>query len=129
MSNNIFFTEAGVRERIEICRIAEDELQRIDIEVIPHYGWLPCFSLHFKSCSPIPPHNNTRNLGFILHTFLQLFQVREDGEYLSKFVNKRVRLVYSYDGYGERCVAVGHPYVDKFIFFEDLMKVSDTTYD
>lgn len=127
--SKIFLTEKQINDRLYVYRIKEDQLNRIDVQVIPHYGWLPCLSLHFSSCSPLSPHNNTKNLGFILQTFLQLFDIREDGEYLSKICNKKVRLVYSVEGFHEECVAVGHPYKDRYVFFSDLMKVSDTYYD
>jgi hypothetical protein len=125
----VIATEKDLAQRISIFRISEDELKRIDVQVIPHYGWVTCLTLHFSSGSPIQPYNNTRNLGYVLHHLFQLFDIREDGDYMSNIANKRVRLVYSYDGpYYGQCVAIGHPYKDKFIFFEDLMKVSETVY-
>lgn len=125
----IMVTESTVVERISNYQIKEDELKRIDVQVIPHYGWVTCLTLHFNCGSPIQPHNNTRNLGYVLHHFLQLFDIHEDGAYLSNIANKKVRLVYSYDApFGGQCVAIGHPYKDKFIFFEDLMKASETIY-
>lgn len=128
-TTKVTVTEKDLAQRIGMFRISEDELKRIDVQVIPHYGWVTCLTLHFSSGSPIQPYNNTRNLGYVLHHLFQLFDIREDGDYMSNIANKRVRLVYSYDvPYGEQCVAIGHPYKDKFIFFEDLMKVSETVY-
>lgn len=128
-TNSVIVTEKEIKERIVQYHIAEDELKRVDVQVIPHYGWVTCLTLHFTTSSPVQPHNNTRNLGYVLHHLFQLFDVREDGEYMSNIANKKVRLVYSYDSvFGGRCVAVGHPYKDRFIFFEDLMKVSETIY-
>lgn len=125
----LMLTEKEVAERITMYSVKEDELKRIDVQVIPHYGWVTCLTLHFdRGCMP-SPHNNTRNLGYVLHHFLQLFDIHEDGACLSSITNKKVRLVYNYDSsFGGQCVAIGHPYKDKFIFFEDLMKVSETVY-
>ena len=127
----LFLTKEQVQERLHNnFRIEDDLLERIDIEIIPHYGWLPCFQLNFSKSSPINPHNNLSNLGYILHVFMQLFDIREDGERLSKFIDKPVRLVYNEKAmYTGKCLAVGHPWKDKFIFFEDLMKVNGSTYD
>lgn len=125
----LMLTEKEVTERITMYHIKEDELKRIDVEVVPHYGWVVCLTLHFDRGAALTPHNNTRNLGYVLHHFLQLFDIREDGAYLSSIANKKVRLVYNYDSpFVGQCVAIGHPYKDRFIFFEDLMKVSETVY-
>ena len=125
----VLVTEKTVGERISNYQIKEDELKRIDVQVIPHYGWVTCLTLHFNAGSPLQPHNNTRNLGYVLHHLLQFFDIHEDGAYLSDIVNKKVRLVYSYDApFCGQCIAIGHPYKDRFIFFEDLMKVSETVY-
>jgi hypothetical protein len=126
--NSTFVTSKDVSERLSAYRIVEDELLKVDVQIIPHYGWLPCVSFHFSKDCPVPPHNNISNLGYILHTFFQLFDVSEDGECMSKIIHRRVKLIYSCDDGLERCVAVGHPYKDKFIFFEDLMKVKGVTY-
>ena len=125
----VITTEKELTGRINLYQIKEDELKRIDVQVIPHYGWVTCLTLHFDHEFPIQPHNNTRNLGYVLHHLFQLFDIREDGEYMSNIANKKVRLVYSYDApFCGQCIAIGHPYKDKFIFFEDLMKVSETIY-
>lgn len=129
--SKLFLSQKQVAERLaDRYHIQHNILKRIDVEMIPHYGWLPCFSLHFEGCSPISPHNNVSNLGYILHYFMQLFDVKEDGEYLSTYVDKQVRLIFNEAApYRGECIGMGHPWRDKFIFFEDLMKVKDTKYD
>ena len=127
--NRIFVTEKQFGARLPgAYEIRDAILERIDTQIIPHYGWLPCFYLKFNIGSPISPHNNISNLGFILHTFMQLFDVREDGEYLSNWVDKQVRLAYDTSTpFKEHCVAIGHPWKDRFIFISDLMAVKNHT--
>jgi hypothetical protein len=127
--NKLFVTEKQFENRLSgTYEIRDAVMEKVDIQLIPHFGYLPCFYPRFNIGCPISIHNNISNLGFILHTFMQLFNLREDGVYISEWTDQRARLVYdTSDPLRNNCVAIGHPWEDKFIFIADLMAVTNYT--
>ena len=74
-------------------------------------------------------YNNTQNLGYVLKTFVEFFELsEEDGLRISEIQNIPCRLVFeSTNGctWGSKCIGIGHFMKDKFVFVQDLAKVDE----
>ena len=100
--------------------IQDDTLESIRIMLLPHYGHLVClcFSLtKYKHAI----HNDTRNIGAILHHFCYVLNVREDGDFLDELsqAGKHVRSIWVEGPAGRECVGIGHYWKDEFILFDE----------
>lgn len=104
-------------------------IERFDIDIIAHFGNLTCFEIMCSNCIPYGTYNNTANIGYIIRTAIELFDLsNEEGVRLSKIHDVPCRLVYEGNRtshLGERAIGIGHWMKDKFILFDDLTKVDE----
>lgn len=100
--------------------IEDDRLDYIDIFMLPHYGHLVCLEFYLKEYRHAI-HNDTRNIGAILHHLSPIFNIPEDGIRLCELSQsyKRVRSVWVNGPEGANCVGVGHSWEDKFVLFDE----------
>lgn len=98
----------------------DDRLEFIDIFMLPHYGHLVCLEFCLKKYRHAI-HNDTRNIGAILHHLCPIFNVPEDGMRLCELSQayKGVRSVWVNGPLGTNCVGVGHSWEDKFVLFDE----------
>lgn len=98
-------------------------IKYVDVNIIAHFGNLPCFTIMCENICPYSAYNNIANLGYLLKGFVEFFEVdKEDGVMLSTIKNILCRIVFSGNGdnhFGEKAVGIGHYMKDKFILFED----------
>lgn len=99
-------------------------IKEIDINIIAHFGNIPCLTIMCENICPYGTYNDIARLGYLIKAFVEFFGVdREDGVMLSQIKNIPCRLVFTGNGethWGEKAVGIGHYMKDKFIFFEDL---------
>lgn len=104
-------------------------IKNIDINIIAHFGNIPCLQIVCENICPYGTYNDIERLGFLLKAIVELFGVeREDGVLLSELKNIPCRLVFKENGgnhWGERAVGIGHYMKDKFILFEDLSELTE----
>lgn len=109
--------------------IANNIITDIDVNTIAHFNNTVCFEIMCEGVCPMGSYNNTRNLGFILRAFIDLFDLsREDGLRISEIKDIPCRLIFeSKNGciWGAKCIGIGHFMKDKFVFIEDLVKVNE----
>ena len=100
--------------------IEDDHLEFMDIFMLPHYGHLVCLEFYLKKYRHAI-HNDTKNIGAILHHMSPIFDIPEDGMRLCKLSEsyKPVRSVWVNGPAGRECVGIGHKWEDKFILFEE----------
>lgn len=100
--------------------IEDDKLEFIDIFMLPHYGYLVCLEFYLKKYRHAI-HNDTRNIGAILHHLSPIFDIPEDGMRLCDLSQayKGVRSVWVNGPAGTNCVGVGHSWEDKFVLFDE----------
>ena len=102
-------------------------IKEIDINIIAHFGNIPCLTIMCEDICPYGAYNDIARLGYLLKAFVEFFGVdREDGVMLSKIKNIPCRLVFTGNGethFGEKAVGIGHYMKDKFIFFKDLQEL------
>ena len=103
-------------------------IKEIDINIIAHFGNIPCLTIMCENICPYGSYNDIARLGYLLKAFVEFFGVdREDGVMLSKIKNIPCRLVFSGNGeshWGEKAVGIGHYMQDKFILFKDLQELA-----
>lgn len=106
-------------------------IKEIDINIIAHFGNIPCLTIMCENICPYGSYNDIARLGYLLKALVEFFGVeREDGIMLSKLKNIPCRLVFTGNGeshWGERAVGIGHYIKDKFILFKDFNKLSPYT--
>ena len=108
-------------------------IKGIDINIIAHFGNIPCLTIMCENICPYGQYNDIARLGFLLTAIVEFFGVgREDGVMLSELKNIPCRLVFTGHGeshWGEKAVGIGHYMKDKFILFEDFNELSDSPTD
>lgn len=104
-------------------------INSIDINIIAHFGNIPCLTIVCENIVPYGHYNDIARLGFLLKAIVELFGVEnEDGVMLSKLKNIPCRLVFEGNGkshWGEKAVGIGHYMKDKFVLFEDFSKLCE----
>ena len=105
--------------------IENNMIERVDINVIAHFGNCPCFEIMCKNVFPMSNYNTTKNLGYIVKAFIELFDLsEEDGIRIGKIKDLPCRLVFQgIGGWGSRCIGFGHFMKDKFVLTEDFAKI------
>ena len=100
--------------------IIEDTLESIGVFLLPHYGHLVCLTLSLSKYKR-EMHNDTHNIGAILHHFSEILNVREDGASFTELsqAGKKVRSVWIDSPFGPQCVGIGHLWKDEFILFSE----------
>jgi hypothetical protein len=120
--NNILKTE---KELLEFGYIIENNmLKHIDMNVIGHFGNCVCLEFRCENVSPIASYNNTKNVGYLIRAFVELFDLEnEDGIRVSNIKNVPIRLVFK-EKYGQ-CIGFGCFMKDRFVLIEDFIKISE----
>ena len=100
--------------------IEDDRLEYMDIFILPHYGHLVSLEFHLKKYRHAI-HNDTKNLGAILHHMSPIFNIHEDGMRLGDLSQsyKPIRSVWVNGPAGRECVGIGHSLEDQFILFNE----------
>ena len=100
--------------------IEDDRLEYIDIFILPHYGHLVCLEFYLKKYGHAI-HNDTKNIGAILHHMSPILDIPEDGMKLHQLSQayKPIRSVWVNGPAGKECVGIGHYYRDEFILFNE----------
>jgi hypothetical protein len=108
-------------------------IKEIDINIIAHFGNIPCLTIMCENIMPYGHYNDIHRLGYLLKAIVEFFGVdREDGIMLSRLKNIPCRIVF--DGndknhWGDKAVGIGHYMRDKFILFEDFNKLAKESED
>lgn len=104
-------------------------IKEIDINIIAHFGNIPCLTLMCENIVPYGHYNDIHRLGYLLKAIVEFFNLeREDGIMLSKLRNIPCRIVFDGNGknhWGEKAIGIGHYMKDKFILFEDFNKLAE----
>jgi hypothetical protein len=103
--------------------VMDDNLEYIDIFLLPHYGNLVCLEFYLHTYRHAI-HNDTKNIGAILHNMCPILNLPEDGMRLRDLSMsykslRSVWLVDPDDSNGGCCVGIGNFYRDKFILFDE----------
>ena len=100
--------------------IEDDHLEYMDIFILPHYGHLVCLEFYLKKYRHAI-HNDTKNIGAILHHMSPILDIPEDGVRLCQLSQayKSIRSVWVNGPAGRECVGIGHYYKDEFILFNE----------
>lgn len=103
--------------------IEDDRLEFMDIFILPHYGHLVCLEFYLQKYRHAI-HNDTKNIGAILHHMCPILNIPEDGMRLCDLSQsykplRSVWLVDSNDSNGRECIGIGHSWEDKFILFSE----------
>lgn len=100
--------------------IEDDHLEFMDIFLLPHYGHLVCLEFYLKKYRHAI-HNDTKNIGAILHHMSPILDIPEDGMRLCRLSEsyKSVRSVWVNGPAGKECVGMGHSWKDEFILFSE----------
>ena len=111
--------------------VGNNIIKSIDINIIAHFGNIPCLTIMCEDIMPYGHHNDIARLGFLLKELVEFFGVdREDGVMLSELKNIPCRIVYNGNGkshWGDKAVGIGHYMKDKFILFEDFSELNHPT--
>lgn len=100
--------------------IENNVIKGVDINIIAHFGNIPCLTIMCENIYPYCNYNNMRGLGYLLKGFVEFFEKEnEDGVMLSSIKNIPCRLVMN----GSRAYGIGHFMKDKFILFEDFSQL------
>jgi hypothetical protein len=121
MQENIIRNQDYLVDRYRKCfRLDQDRLEFIDIFMLPHYGNLVCLEFYLSRYRHAI-HNDTHNIGAILHNLSTVFGVPEDGMRLCELSQsyKPVRFIWVSGVDGENCIGIGHAWEDKFVLFEE----------
>lgn len=100
--------------------IIDDHLESIGIYLLPHYGHMVCLSFGLEKYRH-QFHNDTHNIGAILHHFSKILDIREDGNYLNDISQsgKSVTSVWVDGPFGKQCVGIGSMFAYEFILFDE----------
>lgn len=103
--------------------IENNIIERVDVNIIAHFANTVCFEIRCLNCYPMSCHHNTSNLGNIVKSFIELFDLsEEDGIHLLKIKNIPCRLIFDNPNFG-KCVGFGHFMKDKFVLTDDFARI------
>ena len=105
--------------------IENNMINYVDINIVAHFGNAVCFEIYCNNIVPLSGYYNTNNLGHMIKAFIELFGVdREDGVRLSELTHIPCRLVFkNKNTWGSRAIGIGHFMKDKFVLFDDFVKI------
>ena len=122
-----FLTEADVKLPLENVVITNAMLEKVDFNIIGHFGNIPTFYARVKLDGGMMQLgggvNNISNAGVIMRALVELLGVQsEDGILMSDIKNVPIRVVFKGGLFG-KAVAIGNYLEDKFILLDDLYKL------
>lgn len=104
-------------------------IKGIDINIIAHFGNIPCLTIMCENIIPYGHYNDISRLGYLLKAIVEFFELaKEDGVFLSELKNIPCRIVFEGNGkshWGEKAIGIGHYMKDKFILFDDFCELYD----
>lgn len=105
-------------------------IEKIDIDVIAHFGNSVCFEIICTNVFAMSGYNNTANVGFLIKKFIELFDLEEeDGIRITKIKNIPCRLIFKGGGgLGSQCIGFGHLMKDKFVYTDEFAKAGIENY-
>ena len=105
-------------------QIDNDMIRGTDISVISHFGNVVSLNVYTDCCCIIHDYNNTKNLGLIIHALTELLDLTaEDGYSFNKIKDVPIRIIS--DGCFTKVLGFGHFMKDRFVYTEDLMKITE----
>ena len=123
--NEIIHSESFIKS--EGYGIENNIIKEIDINVIAHFGNIPCLTIICENICAYAHYNNTSNLGHLIKALVEFLGCeREDGIMLSKIRNIPCRIIFEGNGtdrWGEKAVGIGHYMKDRFILFEEFSRL------
>ena len=107
--------------------IENNIIEKVDVNIIAHFGNCTCFEIMCSDVCAMGVHNNTQHLGYIIKAFIELFDLsEEDGIKLSEIKNVPCRIISEgQGGWGSRCVGFGHFMKNKFVLVDDFAKIDE----
>lgn len=101
-------------------------IKGLDICVIGHFGNVVCLDIWCENCSLFFGYSCTKNIGFQIKELVELFDLtNEDGYCLSHFKDIPCRTILEGDGgWGSKVLGFGHFMKDKFIYKENLARIT-----
>ena len=121
MSKFIEYCKAYSSKEIEDMgyKIQNNIIESVDVNCIAHFGNVVSFEIFCSNVVPYSAMENTKNIGYVIRTFIELFDLeKDDGIRLSDIKNVPCRIVLD----GDRAIGVGHFMKDKFVLTSDLAK-------
>ena len=105
-------------------QIDNDMVRGADINVIGHFGNVVSLRIWTDNCCIIDDYNNTKNLGLIIHAVTELLDLTtEYGYSFNKIKDVPIRIIS--DGWGSKVLGFGHFMKDRFVYTEDLLKITE----
>ena len=105
-------------------KIKNNLIEEVSVNTIAHFGNVTCFEVLCEDVWAMRDYNNTKNLGYLIRAFFELFELsEEDGLRLSDIKNVPCRLVFT--GPFGRCIGFGHFMKDRFVLTEDFAKIDE----
>ena len=102
--------------------IRNEMIQSIDVEIIGHFGNICCLRIRGTDHVLMNGYNNTVNLGYVLRSLIELFDLaQENGVLLKDLKNIPCRIIV--DAHSGLCIGFGHWMKDKFVYIGDLVKI------
>ena len=107
--------------------IENNIIESVDVNTIAHFGNCNCFEIRCSNVCPMSGYNNTRNLGYLIRAFIELFDLsKEDGLRLTEIKNIPCRLIFSgKNSWGSKCIGFGNFMKNKFVLVEDFVRVNE----
>ena len=107
--------------------IENNIIESVDVNTIAHFGNCNCFEIQCSNVWPMSGYNNTRNLGYLIRAFIELFDLsKEDGLRLTEIKNIPCRLIFNgKNSWGSKCIGFGNFMKNKFVLVEDFVRVNE----
>ena len=100
-------------------------LKKVNVYVIGHFGNCVSLNLECDFCHPIPFHNNTGNIGYLLSFLIEFFnKTNDNAQSIDVLNNTEVCLVFEENGNG-KCVAIGNKQQTKFFIIKDFITLHE----
>ena len=104
--------------------IDNDMIKGADIAVVGHFGNAVSLNVWTTCCCLFHNHDNTQNLGILIKALVELFDLTdEDGYSFSKIKDIPCRIISG--GFGTKVIGFGHFMKDKFVYTDDLQKLTE----
>lgn len=105
--------------------IENNIIESVDVVVDGHFGNAVCLRIMGKNLHILYGYNNTNNVGLLIKSFVELFDLEEDkGCSLSKLKKIPCRIVLK-GGHLGTCVGFGHFMNDEFVLTDEFLKITE----